>query len=240
MFDYNYLEYADAPLQRRYPNVEWVFGLKEWLEGAERYPFRELAELRDFANVPDWPRRIRDAQKPAWSRKCPRVFISHRQWDVETALRIAWLAADEGFDYWLDVTDLGPWLARTLPATPGDPRLANPIMEEILMAAIIEMALLNCTHVIAVMTANTAGSQWVPYEYGRKKPATMTSNFVSCWWDMTTLRAKDLPGYTHLAPVHLNEYEIRAWLSTERANYRECSNGPNTWKGGKTEVLPTG
>lgn len=37
------------------------------------------------------------------------------------------------------------------------------------IAAIIEMALLNCTAVVAVHSILSAASKWIPYEFGRVK-----------------------------------------------------------------------
>jgi len=37
--------------------------------------------------------------------KCPRLFVSHRRDDVKFALRIAKLAEESGFAYWVDVLD---------------------------------------------------------------------------------------------------------------------------------------
>jgi hypothetical protein len=96
----------------------------------------------------------------------PRVFVSHRMADAPYAERIAWLASQNaGLEYWLDVHDpVLRFASAALP--PGHPVYA------ITVAAIIEMALLNCTHVIAAHTpppTNTTWrpSQWIPYELAR-------------------------------------------------------------------------
>jgi hypothetical protein len=39
-------------------------------------------------------------------RRCPRLFVSHRQPDVLYALRVAYLAGRNGFDYWVDTLPL--------------------------------------------------------------------------------------------------------------------------------------
>src|ERR1700737_810475 len=70
-------------------------------------------------------------------RNCPRIFISHRHSDANEALRIAGLAQQQGFEYWLDVIDIPPTLAQGLPASPSN------LADTILIAAIIEMALIN-------------------------------------------------------------------------------------------------
>jgi hypothetical protein len=76
----------------------------------------------------------------------PRVFVSHRMADVPYAERIAWLASRKaGLEYWLDMRDPVLRLASAVLA-PGHPVYA------ITVAAIIEMAILNYTHVIAAHT----------------------------------------------------------------------------------------
>src|SRR5262249_10633132 len=76
----------------------------------------------------------------------PRVFVAHRMVDVAYAERIAGLASQKaGLEYWLDVHDPVLRIAgTTLPA--------GHLVYAITIAAIIEMALVNCTHVIAAHT----------------------------------------------------------------------------------------
>ncbi|SFN11057.1 toll/interleukin-1 receptor domain-containing protein [Nitrosomonas communis] len=107
---------------------------------------------------------------------CPRVFISHRQVDYPLALRIARLAINEGIEIWLDVTD--PTL--TWLNTIGR-KCFTRRQEQLLIAVIIEMALLHSSHVMAVMTGNTIGSGWVGYEYGRIKDSSLYSLQAGCW-----------------------------------------------------------
>src|SRR5206468_3674438 len=38
-------------------------------------------------------------------RQLPRVFVSHQRGDTVKAERIAWLATEVGFEYWLDIHD---------------------------------------------------------------------------------------------------------------------------------------
>ncbi|MDQ2963251.1 MAG: toll/interleukin-1 receptor domain-containing protein [Pseudomonadota bacterium] len=93
--------------------------------------------------------------------------MSHRRDDVDYAERIAYLAAQRGLQYWLDIHD--PALAAANRA--GLPSPAK----EVLIAAVIEMGLLNSTHVIAVHTKNSDGSKWIPYELGRVKQRRLFS-----------------------------------------------------------------
>ncbi len=131
---------------------------------------------------------------------CPRLFISHQKTDEPYALAIAHLAQQHGFYFWLDILD--PALAI---AGGGQ---SDPLA----IAIIIEMALLNCSHVIAVMTPNTKDSTWVPYEYGRVKKLTPVTSQASAWVFPGMM---PLPEYLYLGPRHRTEGEIAAWLDDE-------------------------
>ena len=88
-----------------------------------------------------------------------------------------------GLEYWLDVHDPVLRLASAaLP--PGHPVYA------ITVAGIIEMALLNCTHVIAAHTPHTPPppntswrpSQWIPCELARTKKAGSAISRQAAGW----------------------------------------------------------
>jgi hypothetical protein len=235
MEDYRWLDFVDAPLPARFPRAEWLAGADEWAEGAERLPGMGPAAAQQ------WLDNIRRARRKTF--KCPRVFISYRQTDKDCALRIAWLAWEEGFDYWLDIIDLAPALDKQIEAI--EQRHGYPITEfqrSVLTAAIIEMALLNCTHVLATMTGKTRGSMWVPYEYGRVKEEIPICLKASCWWDSTSPCKIELPEYLHLGAVHGIEDDIRTWMRTEKAQYAECKGVRRGAKPADKEPdkLPTG
>ena len=173
----------------------------------------------------DWFPEGVEAPPPVTARmQCPRLFVSHRSSDKEMALRIAWLATREGWDYWIDVLD------PNLVALRRRDNLGSlmPEQQVLAAAAIVEFALLNCSHLIAVMTNDTRGSMWVPYEYGRVKEPAPLSYQVSCWRH-PQLKACDCPEYLVLAPVHLTEHEIVSWLQWELRIWRQktqgCRNG---------------
>ena len=151
-----------------------------------------LDSLRPHARLPFEERRL----------FVPRVFVSHRRADADYALRIAWLANQEGFDFWLDVLD--PTLGGIAPGP--DASLA--------IAVAIEMALINSSHVVAVMTQNTFGSRWVPYEYGRAKDEPPITSQAAAWV-VPSYRGMQLPEYLHLGPIHYSEAELRAWFRFE-------------------------
>src|SRR5262249_36624209 len=93
----------------------------------------------------------------------------------------------------------------------------------VLQAAIIEMALINCTHVVALMTQRTAGSQWVPYEYGRIDRGGRAKDPATAYCVTASIKITDLPEYLHLAPIHKLESEIRLWFRAEKALFAKCT-----------------
>ena len=74
------------------------------------------------------------------------VFISHRQADSDLARIIADYLHKRGIPYYLDVLD------------------SNIISSDI-TTKMIQM-LNKCTHLLAVLSHNTEGSWWVPFEIG--------------------------------------------------------------------------
>ncbi len=133
--------------------------------------------------------RLRRKYRPLSCNRCQRLFISHRKMDKQYALRMAKLAYSNGFAYWLDV--LNPDL-QSLSGTTHDKQLIP-----LLTACIIEMALINCTHVLACMTPNTIGTLWVPYEYGRIKHLPLYAANVAAWLH-PNLDAQEFPEYMWL------------------------------------------
>lgn len=196
MVTYDWTLFEDESWLNRYP--EGVAGYEIW----KQYAAEGASGLRDLA------RALAEAneQWPTMTKPC--VFISHRQMDVDLALKIAYLACQEGWDYWLDVLDpsLNQLNSFGAKLTLEQKALAT--------AAIIEMALLNSSHVLAVMTINTIGSTWVPYEYGRVKAPVLVSPQAACWVD--GLAPSSLPEYLLLGPILDARSELVAWLRSQR------------------------
>ena len=177
--------------------------LVESLDG-NRFEGRELEEdclqiFDEFLDaIPDAITRARHTQPP---RKC--VFVSHQRADTVNGCRIACLAEHHQLDYWLDVHDPTLGFANQLPA--NDPRRSA------LIAAIIEIALLNSSHVIALHTVNSLSSRWVPYELGRAKARKITSLQSAGWFEkgQTVSTCGD---YVQLAVMTRSEPEVAQWL----------------------------
>jgi hypothetical protein len=161
------------------------------------------------------------------------LFISHRQNDVNNALHIAWIATQAGYDYWLDIHD------PTLIALAGG-QIPSPA-KDILLAAIIEIALLNSTHVVALHTKHSIGSlpnnlsKWIPYELGRAKVRQICSDQAACWFDKHT-PVSTCGEYVHLTKHTSTGADIAGWLAT--AHQRRCLlNSTKIWPHGPPPPL---
>jgi len=210
--DYDWKEHADDPAWRRFP--DWAVGAGLWREYGRGVPEtlpRLLAELIYMRG--DQPAGLSGLV-------CPRVFISHKQQDDARAKEIAALATTAGFEYWLDVFDPTLLLAAGRAGSADDAALE--------IATIVEMALLNCSHVIAVLTKRAETSRWVPYEYGRVKDSSLFSSKAACWID-TDVKTADLAEYMRLGTQTRSDLEISQWLQSEltrwQAHNPRCTSG---------------
>lgn len=209
----------------RFP--DWALGRHAWMTWFERGLWREgnpeaLDELIGTLRTI----RMTMAVPP-----CPRVFVSHRQPDTAEALRIARLANQAGWSFWLDVLDPG------LAAANANPQL-NPA-QALLIASIIEMGLLNCTHVVAAFTPNSKGSLWIPYEYGRVKEHVLRSTQAGMWVHPKVPNA-DIPEYALLGVGMRTEANLSWWFAAELAGWQQTCPGGNgsDWQVAEPPDLP--
>jgi len=133
-------------------------------------------------------------------------------------------------DFWIDVLD--PQLSMIN----GTQLLA------VATAGIIETALLNCSHLIAVMSPETRGSAWVPYEYGRVKEMLPVTTQVACWLH-PELDHQNLPEYMYLGKITLSEEQINDWLTNQlqainRRHSDHASGFQPAWRGREPKPLP--
>jgi hypothetical protein len=227
MPDFHWQDTVNNPLSARFPDQ--AIGIDAWKMLVDR-----LHGIRGGAPsqlLPVFDQFLQQARSsiPRGSPEC-RVFVSHRQGqpDTQIAERIAFLASESKLGYWIDVDD--PDL-RFLDTTP-----IIPPFRDVLIAAIIEMGLLNSSHVIAAMTQRTAPSKWVPYEIGRAKHDRVYSQY-SATWLFPGMQVSDFGEYIHLAEITTNELDIVQWLN---ATNRACSTNTNiSWNRGPTSPLPT-
>jgi hypothetical protein len=188
--NYDWMDYADRPPQERFP--DWVIGYFLWRE----YLFR-LESLGGFETFRQAIEQQRGFLRPrgALPGQGTRIFISHKQENRDEALRVGWIVNQLGHPFWLDVLN---------------PQLAGASHSPCQIAAIIEMALLNCTHVIALITPQSDTSRWIPYEYGRVKEPSPYSLRAASWVHPKT--TTKLPEYLELGVITRNRSEIESWL----------------------------
>ena len=129
--DYDSAEFENISLQERFPN--WAIGLEFWRQ------FCEGQSAIDFANFLRRLEAARPNLRPggALPGAITRVFISHKKENRDEALRVAWLANQARHHFWLDILD---------------PTLRGTLLNPIQTACVIEMGLLNCSHIIALIT----------------------------------------------------------------------------------------
>lgn len=140
--------------------------------------------------------------------RIPRLFVSHSSADTAYAKRVAYLAHQAGWDFWVDVFDPSLNLLQTYAGPLTAPVKAAAV------ASIVEMALINCSHILVVTTGNSNTSRWVPYELGRSRGGPSNS---ALWIDsgVNRIRPADLAEFYHLVPhFHGTEREIEKWLTS--------------------------
>lgn len=204
--DYDSAEFENTSLFERFPN--WALGLEMWREfGGGAVGFEVL--LRALAGA-----RLNARPGGYLPGGITRVFISHKQENRDEALRVAWLANQAGHHFWLDI--LNP----TLNGTPLSP---------ILTACVIEMGLLNSSHVIALITPESRPSRWIPYEYGRVKEPTVYALNSACW--LHSSQYFNIAEYLFLGTQTRIENDITVWLGAPGPGNRPIPwNGPTPLK----------
>jgi TIR domain len=98
-----------------------------------------------------------------------RVFISHRRTDKPLAMAVAAVLAAQGLHYWFDEND-------------EDTRQAADLgkADDQALVYSIERGIRHCTQLLGLLSAETRGSWWVPYEIGFSRSQDAHTSF-SCW-----------------------------------------------------------
>jgi hypothetical protein len=219
---YDSRDFEEMDLAGRFPRRDDIAGVEQWV--------RLIAGIGDQVSRAETPQGAtvisrefdQFLQKISALKPPPttaRVFVSHQRADSKEAERVAWHATEVDFDFWLDVHD--PLLMFA-----NRPPLPTQI-KSVLIAAIIEMGLLNSTHVVALQTANSRPSRWVPYEFGRAKQRLLTSWNAASWFEKGI--APDPHGdYLSLAFCAPTERYLEHWFISQPGARRVT---PNTrWK----------
>jgi hypothetical protein len=199
---------AGEDLSQRYANVD-----DNDVDGEAVAAWKRFVGTLERGEPPAWRAALSVfvlAVQPLQRVAAPaRVFVSHRQKDGAIAEQIAWQATEAGKDYWLDLHDGNLQLAsQTLQSS--DPRYA------LIIAGIIEMALLSCTHVIATHTPNSLGSKWIPYELARAKGRQVISNQAAGWFDQSIQDPATQGEYVVLSEICRSRADVDFWLGAHR------------------------
>jgi hypothetical protein len=136
--------------------------------------------------------------KAAASLNRPCIFLSHISVDKSTAIAIGNYITKQGdIDIYLDI---------------NDKELQDSVNsgDAIGITHFIERGLSNSTHIMCLVSANTARSWWVPYELGFAKNAGAY---------LSTLRFKDveLPAYLEISEVIRGTKSLNEYLSRVRS-----------------------
>lgn len=143
--------------------------------------------------------------------KADGLFRSASAHSMGRATRtLPYRATRYGFSYWLDV--LNPDLRRL------HERRLDPGQKALLLAQIVETALMDCTHVVAVLTNSAKRSRWIPYEFGRVKERAISTQLAMAW--ITSSYSGYLPEYVVLGAQARHEQEINEWFRGQRAWFR--------------------
>jgi hypothetical protein len=143
-------------LKERFDTASDAEGVDQWTVFVE-----SVQELAGRPQTFEWQAEVHSRlamlvqqlrSKPAPSH--PTLFVSHQRRDAHWAEWVAWAATEAHFDHWLDIYD--PTL------TTVNALVLSPLLKSVLVASIIEMALLNSTHVVSMQTKNAQTSRWVP------------------------------------------------------------------------------
>ncbi|MCK4108935.1 toll/interleukin-1 receptor domain-containing protein [Acinetobacter radioresistens] len=128
------------------------------------------------------------------------VFISYRSKDREVALLIAQKLRQNNIEFYLDVID-------------EESINTNDIAE------VITKNIQRCTHLMAIISPNTQGSWWVPFEIGE---ATVINRRICSFAYNTTglpltrtnmyINKSFLPEYLHKWPVLLHERDLQNFI----------------------------
>jgi hypothetical protein len=228
MATYDWRSDGGETLATLFPRRDDIAGRSAWLGFVETFRQGDADAAEAYSTL------RRDLAAAAPPRPCPRVFVSHRQSDDAYARRAAFLIDDERIEYWLDVHD------SRLKAIARSSGPLTPAQLAALTAAIIEMALVNCTHALALLTPNTRGTMWVPYEYGRMVDIGVAGRRVAVWRHHEGL--SDTPECIHLGSITDDEPSIRLWLQTDVAGssrlWPSCTRRTDPWPYEIPDELP--
>jgi hypothetical protein len=130
----------------------------------------------------------------------PQVFLSHRAVDKPVVRALAALLSALDVHYWLDEEDRDIQAAVALGLV-GDSALVHAI----------ERGVKHCSALLGLISANTSGSWWVPYEIGYSRAAAKPVSFVAV---RPNEEKMSTPEFVRAASVYWSIDEIARWAAT--------------------------
>lgn len=202
----------------------------------DRFP----REAQGYAELSDWLREAKEDWDPPTRVEPPRprIFVSHKKDDEDLAEDVAQAADAAGFWVWFDALDPGLAAVQQLVAQatlpPGSAVFARAI------AALVEMGLLNSTHIVVVYTNNTRASRWVPYELGRAKQHFAVLARNACLAieraSVNVHDTRQLAEFYHLVDQVATRRELDTWLAAAMNEW--CARTGQTLPGGAAGRWP--
>ena len=139
----------------------------------------------------------------------PRVFISHRSLDKPLAAAVAAALDQIGIHYWFDREDEDTRRAAAL-GMAGDQALVHAI----------ERGVQHSTHLLGLLSAETRGSWWVPYEIGFSRSAGRSVQFLV----LESIRdMAGLPEYVRLVANYWSIDELIRWAASLSAGHLQVA-----------------
>lgn len=135
----------------------------------------------------------------------PCIFISHRKDDIEKARQVGKYLKELDLNIYLDENDKGL-------------QSADAVGDHAKVVEYIDGALDACTHFLGIITPNTRGSWWVPYELGMARRAGREcAHLIESTVD-------ELPSYIQVGRILPDVVSLRKWLpgfekSASRGSY---------------------
>jgi TIR domain-containing protein len=133
------------------------------------------------------------------------VFISHKREDAGMARAVADSLTDFDIDVWLDLDEL------------GFPEPTSK-QEHVRLTLAIEAGLNASSHLLALITKNTTGSWWVPFEIGtcraKKKPLAF----------LLHKEVRDIPSYFSVGAGLETKHDFYDWAKALSSRKSDIEN----------------
>lgn len=136
----------------------------------------------------------------------PCVFIAHRKKDRDKAVEVGRIIKRADIDIYLDEDD------KPL-------QVADAAKDHQKVVEYIEAGLSKSTHFLGVITDNTVGSWWVPFEFGMAKNAGLACAHL------ITKEVKELPSFIQVSRILCNNGLVVAWVESLRPFLKEATTG---------------